>query len=179
MLVVPTGIHIVKTASDDLVPAGTDVTYTYDVSNIGLVPLADVVVDDDFCPTVTPAGPPFTGDTDGDDLLDVGEVFVFTCTTAITETTTNTATITGIPTLPDGRTGDPVTDADEAVVETFTSGIALDSRRPRPRSSGSARRSRSRSWRPTPATPISSRSESTDEQCSPTEFLGESRTATA
>ena len=32
----PTGIDIIKTASEDLIPAGTDVTYTYEVTNTGL-----------------------------------------------------------------------------------------------------------------------------------------------
>ena len=64
----PTGINIVKTASEDLVPVGTDVTYTYEVTNTGLVPLADVTtgVVDDFCSPVTFVD----GDTDGDGLLD-------------------------------------------------------------------------------------------------------------
>jgi hypothetical protein len=37
----PTGINIVKSASEDLVPVGTEVTYTYEVTNTGLVPLAE------------------------------------------------------------------------------------------------------------------------------------------
>ena len=31
----PAGINIMKSASDDLVPAGTDITYTYEVTNTG------------------------------------------------------------------------------------------------------------------------------------------------
>ena len=54
VLVVPAGIEILKTASEDLVPSGTDVTYTYEVTNTGEAPLADVTtgVIDDFCSPV-------------------------------------------------------------------------------------------------------------------------------
>ena len=40
-------IDIVKTVSDDLVPVGTTVTYTYVVTNTGDTPLYDITVDDD------------------------------------------------------------------------------------------------------------------------------------
>jgi uncharacterized repeat protein (TIGR01451 family) len=120
---VPTGIQIVKTPSDDLVRSGTDVTYTYEVSNTGLAPIADVMtgVTDDFCSPVTFV----EGDTDGDELLDVQEVWIFTCTATLTESTTNTATVTGTPELPDGTPGDPVTDDDPATVDVFTPAIEL------------------------------------------------------
>jgi uncharacterized repeat protein (TIGR01451 family) len=123
-LVVPveSDIVIVKRASDDIVPAGSPVTYTYEVRNTGLiVPLASVTVTDDTC-----ADPTFVeGDTDGDDLLDPGEVWVYTCTATITETTTNIATATGVPSLPDGRTDEPVDSTDTETVTAYTPDIEL------------------------------------------------------
>ena len=38
VFVVPTGIDIIKTADNDLIPAGTDTTYTYEVTNTGSAP---------------------------------------------------------------------------------------------------------------------------------------------
>jgi uncharacterized repeat protein (TIGR01451 family) len=118
------GIAILKTPSDDLVRAGDPVTYTYEVSNTGQTPLAGVAdsIDDDFCPDVSFVG----GDTNEDGLLDVDEVFEFTCTTPIEQTTTNTVTVDGIPTVEGiDHTGEPVHAEDTAVVETFDPDISL------------------------------------------------------
>ena len=80
-----------------------DVTYTYDVENTGTEDLTSVVVDDDFCDSVT--GP--TGD-DGDGYLNPGETWTYTCTTAISDTTLNTVDVDAV-----GRyTGTPVTASD-------------------------------------------------------------------
>ncbi len=100
-------IQIVKTPSSTLVPAGTEVTYTYEVTNTGDVPLSNVTVVDDRCSPVDYV----RGDTNRDDLLDLTETWEYTCVATITQTTTNVATATGV--TPDG---DTVEDTDTATV---------------------------------------------------------------
>jgi uncharacterized repeat protein (TIGR01451 family) len=100
-------IHIEKTASLIAVNApGGPVTYTFVVTNTGDVPLTSVDVDDDKCSPVTFV----SGDTDGDDKLDLTESWTFTCTAQITVDTTNVAVATGH----DGDT--TVTDDDTVTV---------------------------------------------------------------
>ena len=41
-------IQIVKTVSEEVVPVGTTVTYTYVITNTGDVTLYDITVDDDI-----------------------------------------------------------------------------------------------------------------------------------
>lgn len=120
------GIDIVKSASPTVldVPGGP-VTYSYDVTNTGNVPLADVVdqIADDTCSPVTYV----SGDDDdnglltGDgDLFETGppEVWTFTCTTIVTRDTVNTVTVEGTPVDPGSPEplGPNVTDADTAEV---------------------------------------------------------------
>ncbi len=81
-------------------------TYTFVVTNTGNVPLTSVDVDDDKCSPVTYV----SGDTDGDDKLDLTESWTFTCTAEITEDTTNIGVATGH----DGDT--TVTDDDTVTV---------------------------------------------------------------
>jgi fimbrial isopeptide formation D2 family protein/uncharacterized repeat protein (TIGR01451 family) len=100
-------IHIVKTPSvTDLPDTGGPVTYTYVVTNTGDVELSNVSVSDDKCSPVDYV----SGDTNDDELLDLSETWTFSCTTTLTETTTNVATATGH----DGDTA--VTDDDQATV---------------------------------------------------------------
>ena len=102
-------------------PIGSTVTWTYEVTNPGNVPLSDVVVTDDngtaatgddFLPTFV------SGDTNGDGLLDVGETWTYTATgVAIAGQYSNDAVVdgTGPDTVnPDGTTepGIPVDDND-------------------------------------------------------------------
>lgn len=98
-------IDIVKSASPTQVLVSGPVTYTYEVRNTGDVPLADVKsrIVDDKCSPVTYV----SGDDDGDGLLDtpnsifedaVDEVWLFTCTTTISQDTVNTVAVTGTPT---------------------------------------------------------------------------------
>ena len=124
VLVPGASIDLTKTPSRTMIHAGDDVTYTYEASNTGLLPLADVAITDDRCDPVDFV----SGDTDDDDLLDIGEVWVFECTTTLDqtdddptqqETVTNTATVTGTPRI-GAREGDPVTDdatADVVLIE--------------------------------------------------------------
>ena len=84
-------IALVKVPSDELVPTGTSVTYTYTATNTGTDPLTDVTLDDDTC---SPISAP-SGDTGGDGVMDPGEVWTYTCDNPIDVETTNQATVTG------------------------------------------------------------------------------------
>jgi uncharacterized repeat protein (TIGR01451 family) len=110
----PAGIGIVKTASATLVDPGTAVTYAYTVTNQGQAPLKPVTVSDDACSPVTPglAGGFNVGDTDQDTFLDGVEAWRFSCTSTLTQDTTNTATATGLSPLED-----EVTATDTAFVD--------------------------------------------------------------
>jgi hypothetical protein len=80
-------VNITKVAYPLSLPAGGGpITFTYKVTNPGVVPLSDVVVADDKCSTMSGK----LGDTNGNNLLDVGEVWIYTCTTTLKRTTTNT-----------------------------------------------------------------------------------------
>jgi uncharacterized repeat protein (TIGR01451 family) len=91
-----------------MVAVGSAVTWTYEVTNPGNVALASVVVvddagtpgdtSDDFTPTF--AG----GDTDGDDLLDVTETWIYSAVgTAVAGQYVNRATVHGTPVDEDGN----------------------------------------------------------------------------
>jgi len=84
-------VNITKVAYPLSLPAGGgEVAFTYKVTNPGLVPLNDVAVTDDKCSAVSGE----LGDTNGNHLLDPSEVWIYTCVTILTKTTTNTATVT-------------------------------------------------------------------------------------
>lgn len=89
---IPPLINIVKIPDPLVLPAGGgSVTYGYTVSNIGTVPINNVVVTDNTCSDVAFV----SGDTNSDSILDVAETWTYTCTDSITQTTTNTGTATG------------------------------------------------------------------------------------
>lgn len=116
VVVTQPAIRVVKSASASTVYEGDDVTYRYVVTNTGDVELRDVTVSDDRCGPVAYR----SGDTDDDGRLDVTEEWRFTCTTALTESTRNTATATG--TDPQGR---PVSDTDTARVTVIDPAIEI------------------------------------------------------
>ena len=67
-------------------------TFTYVVTNTGNVPLANVAVTDNKLGAITS----FTGDTNGNGLLDLTETWVYTATaTALAGQQTNVGTVTG------------------------------------------------------------------------------------
>jgi uncharacterized repeat protein (TIGR01451 family) len=89
---VPPLINVVKIPDPLVLPAGGgSVTYDYTVTNIGTVPIENVVVTDNTCSSVTIV----SGDANSDSILDVTETWSYECTDSITQTTTNTATATG------------------------------------------------------------------------------------
>jgi Ice-binding-like/Prealbumin-like fold domain len=90
---VPPLINIVKVPSR-VTPfpfGGGDVTYTYVVTNPGLVPMHDVTVIDDKCAPISQTSP----DANGNNLLDPGESWAYTCTTNVPVSTMNVATAQG------------------------------------------------------------------------------------
>ena len=70
------GALVVKEGNQLAYPGDT-VTFTFAVTNNGNTPLGEVTVTDDHCSPVT--GPTEKRDDNGDDLLDPGEEWIFTC----------------------------------------------------------------------------------------------------
>ena len=99
-----------KSAQPTRIVESGEVTYTYEVTNTGDVPLAGVAesIEDDTCEPVRYV----RGDTDGDGLLDTpdsifedeaDEKWVFECTTTVDEDTTNVVVVAGSPSDEDGN----------------------------------------------------------------------------
>lgn len=83
-------VNITKVAYPLSLPIeGGSITYTYKVNNPGVVPLSDVRVIDDKCNAMSGK----LGDTNGNNLLDTNEVWIYTCTMSLKQTTTNTVTV--------------------------------------------------------------------------------------
>jgi hypothetical protein len=90
----PPLIHIVKVPSQ-LAPlpfGGGDITYSYTVTNPGVVALHDVSVTDDKCSNITPV----SVDVNKNGLLDVNETWTYTCKTNVKISTGSVATAKGI-----------------------------------------------------------------------------------
>jgi len=94
-------IAVTKSPSATQVEEGGKVTYRYEVTNVGTMPLANIRMGDDKCAPVTYV----SGDDNGDGLLTSSasgegwpdETWIYTCSTKITKKTTNTVTATGSP----------------------------------------------------------------------------------
>ena len=81
-------INITKVAYPFSLPTeGGQITFTYKVNNPGVVPLSNVTVVDDKCNAMSGK----LGDVNGNSLLDINEVWIYTCTATLRQTTTNTA----------------------------------------------------------------------------------------
>ena len=126
---VVSAIDIVKEASASLVRSGTNVTYSYAVSSTSNVPLVNVTVGDDLCLAVTPvvSGTINVGDGNADGALDGGEIWEYTCTTPLTITTTNIATVNAVDPL-----STTLTATDTVTVTAVGPGINLDKTVSRP-----------------------------------------------
>jgi len=102
-------IDIQKTPDQQTVDSGANVSFTITVTNTGDVALMNVVVTDPQCqvaPTLQ------SGDTNGDNILQTTETWVYTCTVNnVTQSFTNVATVNA----QDGQ-GNTVSDSDDAVV---------------------------------------------------------------
>jgi hypothetical protein len=84
-------VNVTKVAYPLSLPAGGgSITFTYKVNNPGEVPLSDVSVVDNKCSAMSGK----LGDTNGNNLLDINEVWIYTCTTQLSQTTTNTVGVT-------------------------------------------------------------------------------------
>lgn len=108
------GIALSKTADQTSFDAPGTATYTYAVSNTGNVTLTGVTLsDDNFTPgnTSDDFAPVFAGgDTDGDNELDVGEVWTYTAAYDVTQADVDAGSpLTNVATADSAET-DPVTD---------------------------------------------------------------------
>lgn len=86
-------INIVK-VPNRLTPfpaGGGNVTYTYTVTNPGVVAMDNVIVTDDKCAPVSRV----SGDANGNNLLDVGETWIYTCSRYVSASIQNVATAEG------------------------------------------------------------------------------------
>lgn len=90
--VVPPLINVTKIPSPLTLPlGGGSVTYTYNVTNIGTVPMDNVLLVDNKCSAVNF----ISGDTNNNSLLDINEAWIYRCTKVVSQTETNTATVRG------------------------------------------------------------------------------------
>ena len=89
---VPPLIDVLKVPSPLALPAGPGpVTYTYTLKNVGTVPVTDITMVGDTCSPIVRV----SGDSNGDNKLDITETWIHTCSTTLTETHTNIVTATG------------------------------------------------------------------------------------
>lgn len=114
---------------------GDEITFNYVVTNPGEVDLANVTVVDDNAGGV-PFSPSYVSGDDGDGILQVGEVWLYTATitASMAGQFTNTADVVGTPVVPNL---DDVTDEDPANyvvigtpdidIEKLTNGVQADS----------------------------------------------------
>jgi uncharacterized repeat protein (TIGR01451 family) len=114
----PPLVDVVKIPDPLALTAGPGpVTYTYTVTNPGLVALSNVSVTDNKVSPVTYV----SGDSNGDGLLQPGETWIYTGTTTLDATTTDTATATGSA---NGLTATHIASATVVVTPTGSGGTA-------------------------------------------------------
>ena len=109
-------LSLVKTADRTAVAAGEVVNFTIEIANQGDTPLTAIVVEDGLlaCALSAPIG------DNGNGSLDPGETWRYGCSMAITDDTTNTATVEGYDML-----GKRWTASDSASVSVIHSGIDI------------------------------------------------------
>lgn len=109
-------IKVTKTADPSALYSGPgSVTYTYQVTNEGDVPLRHVSVKDNKCSPVTFV----SGDSNNNSRLGVDEKWIFTCTKTVSQTETNKATARGSA----SENGEFVHDTDKATVAVSVPGF--------------------------------------------------------
>jgi hypothetical protein len=116
-------VNITKVAYPlPLSAGGADITFTYKVSNPGTVPLENVTVTDDKCSPMSGK----LGDTNANNLLDAGEVWIYTCATKLKQTTTSTATVTAFANGLEATDNSTITVNVETptLVDKFTGGLS-------------------------------------------------------
>jgi len=86
-------ISLEKSVNRTWVAPGEEVVYTYAVRTTGSVPITHVSVTDNYCAPATYA----SGDTNGNNKLEAGETWLFTCRTNIYIDTINVASASGSP----------------------------------------------------------------------------------
>lgn len=90
--IIPPLIHVTSIPDPLALPfGGGEVTYTQRITNPGTVPLDEVSLFNDKCSSLVH----ISGDVNGDEALDPSESWMYTCTTNLTVTTTNTAIASG------------------------------------------------------------------------------------
>ncbi len=107
-------IQVVKTSSATVINSGGSVTYTYTVTNTGSAIVTSIAVNDDKCSPVTYQ----SGDAGTVGTLETTETWIYQCTTTLTSTTTNIATVSGKD--PNNRT---IEDTDAVTVKVIATGI--------------------------------------------------------
>ncbi len=85
-------IKVLKVPTPLNLPAGNGlVTYDYTVLNTGPVAMTNITITDNKCSPVVF----ISGDSNGDSKLDINETWKYRCTSIISQTTTNTVTVSG------------------------------------------------------------------------------------
>ena len=119
---------LVDGAKSVTIAAGDSVTYTFQVTNAGNTSLGSVDLVDvsdpppDVCPSPINRDPDTPGNDD--DILDVGDVWNYSCTTSPGEGVGDVATVTATPLNPlDG--GQPFVDPNPPVVATSAAEVAV------------------------------------------------------
>jgi uncharacterized repeat protein (TIGR01451 family) len=89
---IPPLIDVVKVPTPLALPNGPGpVTYTYTLRNVGTVPVTNLTMVGDTCSPITL----ISGDTNNNSILDLNEVWIYSCITNLSATHTNTVTATG------------------------------------------------------------------------------------
>ncbi len=89
-------IKVLKSATPRVLSTGPGaVVYTYTVTNIGDTAMNTITLTDNKCSQVIFV----SGDTNNDSILDKTETWTYSCTSVLSETTTNIATATGHATV--------------------------------------------------------------------------------
>jgi large repetitive protein len=115
------GIAIDKTADRAMAHVGDNITYTYTITNAGNIPLTIISLTDNLIQAITFV----SGDSNGDERLDIGETWVFSANYTVTSDDPNllmnTASVYGMD-----NSEQYVNASDNASVSILKPGIALD-----------------------------------------------------